>query len=88
VENLSRLSGIPGAVDTVLLAGTIQSEVQARFITDAISMLARYNSGARLASITAKGTVIGRDRNRTIVVPAPVDYVSWTRRASTLCQSA
>jgi hypothetical protein len=83
VENLSRLSGIPGVVDTVLLAGTMQSEVQARFITDAVGMLGRYNSRTPLASITAKNTVIGRDRNRTIVVPAPVDYVSWTRRIST-----
>jgi hypothetical protein len=82
VENLTRFSGVPGVVDTVLLAATINSEVQARFITDAVGLLGRYSSRVPIASITAKGTVIGRDRDGTIVVPAPVDYVSWTKRVS------
>jgi hypothetical protein len=82
VANLSRLSRTPGIVSAVVLASTAQSEVQARFITDAVGMLARYNSRTPLASITAKGTVIGRDRDGTIVVAAPVDYVSWTQRVS------
>jgi hypothetical protein len=82
VGNLSRLSGVAGAVDIVALASTAQSEMQARFITDTVGMLARYHSRSPLASIIAKGTVIGRERNGTIVVPAPVDYVSWTQRIS------
>lgn len=82
VESLSRLSHVTGAADVVALAATAQSEMQARFITDTVSMLARYHARTPLASIIAKGTVVGRDRNGTIVVPAPVDYVSWTKRLS------
>lgn len=82
VENLSRLSGKPGLANAVVLASGAQSEVQARFITDAVGMLARYNSRTPLASITAKGTVIGRDRSGAVVVAAPVDYVSWTQRVA------
>ncbi len=82
VESLSRLSHVPGALDAVALAATAQSEMQARFITDTVSMLARYHTRTPLSSIIAKGTVVGRDRNGTIVVPAPVDYVSWTKRIS------
>jgi hypothetical protein len=36
--------------------------------------------------VTAAGgrerAVVERDRDGTVVVPAPVDYVSWTRRIS------
>ncbi|HEV3112131.1 MAG TPA: hypothetical protein VGY99_16715 [Candidatus Binataceae bacterium] len=82
VENLSHLSGLPGVVNAVALAGTAQSEMQARFLTDAVGMLARYHARTPLSSIIAKGTIVGRERNGTIVVAAPVDYVSWTSRAS------
>lgn len=82
IESLSNLSRIPGALDVVILAATANSEMQARFITDTVSMLGRYNSRTPLASISAKGTVVGRDRSGTVVVPAPVDYVSWTKRIS------
>jgi len=82
VESLSHLSHVPGAVDAVVLASTAQSEMQARFITDAVSMLARYQSRTPLSSITAKGTVVARDRSGAIIVAAPVDYVSWTKRIS------
>jgi pyridoxine/pyridoxamine 5'-phosphate oxidase len=46
-------------------------------------MLANYHqSQTPLVSIIARGTVIGRDRAGVVVVPAEVDYVSWTKRAS------
>jgi hypothetical protein len=82
VENLSHLSGLPGVADVVVLASSAQSEMQARFLTDAVGMLARYHSRSPLSSIIAKGTIVGRERNGTIVVPAPVDYASWTKRIS------
>jgi hypothetical protein len=80
VENLSRLSGLPGVVDAVVLASTAQSELQARFLADAVGMLARFNARSPLARITATRTVVGFGRDGAIVVPAPVDYVSWTQR--------
>src|SRR5215467_12686645 len=43
VSNLERLSGVPGTVEAVTLASTAESEEQARFLTDAVGMLVRYN---------------------------------------------
>jgi hypothetical protein len=46
-------------------------------------MLANYHqTRTPLTRIIARGTVIGRDRAGMIVVPAEVDYVSWTARTS------
>ena len=83
VENLSHLSSVPGSAGVVTLAKTAASEEQARFLADAVSMLARYHqTQTSIVKITAIGTVIGWDRNGAIVVEAPVDYVSWTPRTS------
>jgi hypothetical protein len=31
-------------------------------------------------SVQARGVLIGHDENGSVVVPAPVDYISWTER--------
>jgi len=83
VEDLTRVSGVPGSTDIVALASTAQSEDQARFLASCLDMLANYHqTQTPLIKIIARGMVIGRDRAGVIVVPAEVDYVSWTRRAS------
>ena len=35
---------------------------------------------APIATVTAEGTLVGRDRDGVVVVPAAVDYVAWTAR--------
>jgi hypothetical protein len=83
VEDLTRVSGVPGSINIVALASTAESEEQARFLAACLDMLANYHqSQTPLVSIIARGTVIGRDRAGAIVVPAEVDYVSWTKRTS------
>lgn len=83
VEDLTRVSGVPGSIDIVALASTAQSEDQARFLAACLDMLANYHqSHTPLVAIVARGTIIGRDRAGVIVVPAEVDYVSWTQRTS------
>jgi hypothetical protein len=83
VANMGHLSDVTGLSDAVLLASTAQSEEQARFLTDAIGMLVKYDETQKpITRIIARGTIIGVDREGTIVVQAPVDYVSWTARAS------
>jgi len=80
VSNLSRLKGIPGEVESVALASTAQSEEQARFLTDSVGMLVRYNdTQVPLARLMVRKAIIGQDRNGAIVAEAPVDYVSWTK---------
>jgi hypothetical protein len=87
VANLTRLSGVPGSVQAVALASTAESEVQARFLTDAVGMLVRYNDTATpIAKLLVRRAIIGQDRNGAIVVEAPVDYVSWTELVSNFAQ--
>src|SRR5208282_4376085 len=83
VANLDRLPGVPGRTDAVALASTAQSEEQARFLTDAVGMLARYNeSRTPIARLIVRKAIIGQDRNGAIVAEAPVDYVSWIEDVS------
>jgi hypothetical protein len=80
IENLKRLSGVPGSVEAVELASTVESEEQARFLTDSVGMLARYHeTQAPIVKLMVRKAIIGQDRNGAIVVQAPVDYVSWTQ---------
>jgi hypothetical protein len=81
--SLERLSGVPGTIDAVRLASTAESEVQARFLTDAVGMLVRYNdTQTPITRLIVRSAIIGQDRNGSIVVQAPVDYVSWTQLVS------
>jgi hypothetical protein len=81
VESVSQLRGVPGVLGAVALASTADSEDQARFLTDAVEALAKYHqTRTPLVALTAKGTIIGRDRTGVLVVPAEVDYVVWTKR--------
>jgi hypothetical protein len=83
VANLERLSGVPGSIDAVKLASTATSEVQARFLTGAVGMLARYHeTQTPITRLIVRRAIIGQDRTGAIVVQAPVDYVSWTELVS------
>jgi hypothetical protein len=87
VNNLQRLSGVPGSVQAVQLASTAESEVQARYLTDAVGMLARYNqTETPITRLIVRRAIIGEDRNGAIVVEAPVDYVSWIELVSHFAQ--
>ena len=81
VESLDGLSHIPGAVDVVALGVYSpfrdSGEIYHRY---GVTMLGRYHSRSPLSSVSAKDAVVGRDRSGAVVVPAPVDYVSWTKR--------
>jgi hypothetical protein len=83
LANLERLPGVPGRKDAVMLASTAESEEQARFLTDAVGMLARYHeTETPIAKIIVRRAIVGEDRNGAIVGEAPVDYVSWTEQVA------
>jgi len=83
VANLGNLPGVPGRAQAVALASTAQSEVQARFLTDSIGMLARYHqTQTRIARLLVRKAIIGQDRKGAIEAQAPVDYVSWIQDVS------
>ena len=82
-SGLERLNGVEGRAAVIALAATAASEEEARFITRAVHLLAwQHTTGASLRRVSGTGTVIGWTARGSIVVPAPVDYVSWTERIS------
>jgi hypothetical protein len=83
VNGLERLTGVPGRPEAVTLAMGAASEDDARFFTGVLQMLARYHETVEpLGKLVGRSTVIGYTRGGAVVVPAPVDYLSWTQRIS------
>ena len=83
VENLGRLTNVSGRSELVALAGTVATESQARFLATSIRMLAEYHEKRKpLTDIGARGPVIARDQDGGLIVPTPVDYLSWTERVA------
>jgi hypothetical protein len=83
VTALDRLSGVNGRPAVVALAATATTEDQARFLANAVEMLAaQQQTVTPLAQVGASGTVIGWTTGGAPIVPGPVDYVAWTERVS------
>jgi hypothetical protein len=81
VEDLKGLGDIPGRRAAAVALGNMMTEYQARFLATSLHMLNQW--GQRKSPITGiqvPGVLIARDQNGTVIVPAPVDYVSWTPR--------
>jgi hypothetical protein len=83
VTALDRLSGVSGRPAVVALAASATTEDEARFLANVVEMLAaQQQTGAPLAQLGARGTVIGWTQSGVPVVPGPVDYVAWTERVA------
>jgi hypothetical protein len=78
-----RIQSVNGIASVVPFAAIAKTQDEARFVTAAVNMLARYNeSTERLASVSSPGPILGRTVSGRLVVAAPVDYVAWTERAA------
>jgi len=83
VDALQKLPGASGEPDVVALAATAQNADQALFLVRALRMLGRYQQEvAPITGLTAQRTIAATDMNGALVLPAPVDYVSWTERVA------
>ena len=81
VGTLGRLGDVPGRAALVAMMAGAASESQTRFLATSLRMLADYHQNRKpITAIAAHGPLVGRDRDGALVVPAPVDYVSWTER--------
>jgi len=59
------------------------TEYQARFLVISLHMLVRWGQQqAPISGIQAPGVLIGHDQNGATILPAPVDYLSWTPRTA------
>jgi hypothetical protein len=79
VTDLERLAGVKGRPAIISLATTVVNEEEARFLAASVHLLARLNvTGVPLRELAARRTVVGITPGGDLVVPAPVDYLSWT----------
>jgi hypothetical protein len=57
-------------------------------VATSVRMLADYHEKTKpITAVAAPGPLIGRDRDGALILPAPVDYVSWTERVASFAQS-
>jgi hypothetical protein len=88
VENLARLTNAAGRPGVIALAGSLVTESQTRYVASAVRMLADYHEKTKpITVIAAPGPILGRDQDGRLVAPAPVDYVSWTKRVAGFASS-
>lgn len=86
-QGLQRLQGVNGLASVVDFAAVAQTQDEIRLVAAAVNMLARHHESVeRIAMVTAPGPIIGRTGAGALVIPAPVDYVAWTQRASRFAQ--
>jgi hypothetical protein len=82
VDSLTALGPGPGRSDVIAWALTADSETQARFMAGSVAILARHHQVAPITRIRVAGMVLGETAEGAVVVPAAVDYVSWTERVA------
>jgi hypothetical protein len=83
VTALDRLSGVNGRPAAVALATTATTEDQARFLANAVEMLAaQHQTVEPLTEVTAQGPLIGRTQSGALIIPGAVDYVAWTEQVA------
>jgi hypothetical protein len=88
VDSLMALGPGPGRPDVVDWALTAGSETQARFMAGSVAILARHHQAVPITTVRVAGTVLGETADGAVVVPAAVDYVSWTERVATFASRA
>ena len=82
VDSLVALGPGLGRPDVIDWALTATSETQARFMAGSTAILAHHHQASPITKIRVAGTVLGEIADGTVVVPAAVDYVSWTERVA------
>jgi len=81
VKDLEALGNIPGRRAAAVAIGNLMTEYQARFMVTSLHMLVQWSQQTSpITRIWASGVLVARDQNRATILPAPVDYLSWTQR--------
>ncbi len=81
VKDLEALGNIPGRRAAAVALANVVTEYQARFLVTSLHMLDQWSQqNSPITRIQVPGVLIARDQNGTTILPAPVDYLSWTQR--------
>jgi hypothetical protein len=87
VTELDLLTGVAGRPEVIALAATARNEEEARFFAGSVHLIARLKATERpISKMTGRGTVVAVTPSGEEVVPAPVDYLSWTERIGRFAQ--
>jgi hypothetical protein len=82
-ESLVALPAGAGRAPVVDWALTANSETQARFMAGAVAILADYQRNVGpIKTLRVARTVYAETEAGAVVVPAPVDYITWTERVA------
>ncbi len=78
---LDGLAKVDGHEDIMSLALSVETVDQARFVVNSMRMLLRYHETIQaLQSITVRGMVTATNKKGSVVIAAPVDYLSWSEK--------
>jgi hypothetical protein len=81
VQDLEALGPIPGRRAAAAELGNVVTVYQALFLVTSLRMLDQWSHrNSPITRIQVQGVLVAHDQNGTVMVPAPVDYVSWTER--------
>ena len=76
---MEAMGEVNGHENTMPLALSVQTVDQARFVVNTLRMLQRYHETVQpLREIDVQGTIFAITDKDTMVIAAPVDYVSWS----------
>ena len=79
VESLEQLKPQQGCNELLELAATTRGEVEARYLVDALKLV-RHGGRSAGGSLVVSGAALAwRAADGKLVLPLPVDYLSWTR---------
>jgi hypothetical protein len=81
VQDLQALGNIPGRRAAAVAIGNVMTEYQARFLVTSLSMLGQWGQqNSPITRIQVRGILLAHYQDGTVIMPAPVDYLSWTPR--------
>jgi len=80
VAALGELKGVSGRRTVIEAAPKMSSEVQARYLRNAVRMLAHYSERKdAIVELRMSGHVLlGQTKRGLLIFPAAVDYIAWT----------
>jgi len=85
VRDLGALGPVRGRRAAAVTVSNVVTEYQARFLVTSLKMLGQWSrQRSPITRIQALGVLVAHDQSGTVILPAPVDYVSWTPRIAGL----
>ena len=81
VQALQSLGEIPGRHAAAVEIGNVLTEYQARFLVTSLQMLTQWSQQkSPITQLQVIGILVATDQSGRTIVPAPIDYLSWTQR--------